>query len=137
MGFVLRNLPDMPVPSFAYTDRNDGRVFVIQIEDGVKHKKTIGHMTDSTPGKQRMVPNSYFQEKYQNLFGSLELDSYRVDTPKKVYTPKKAYIKTAKSLEKNMIKNRINNRNKIPISPVYCKNLNLYNSFHYKKQKSL
>jgi hypothetical protein len=72
----------------------------------------------------------------QNLFGSLKLDSYREDTPKKVYTPKKAYIKTAKSLEKYMIKNRINNQNKIPISPVYSKNLNLYNSFHCKKQKS-
>mgnify|MGYP002624356888 CR=1 FL=1 len=77
-----------------------------------------------------------FRENYQKLFGSLDLDSYRVDTPKKVYTPKKAYIKTTKSLEKKIIKNRINKQNKIPISPVYYKNINLYNSFHNKKKKS-
>ncbi|MBQ8095070.1 MAG: transposase [Clostridia bacterium] len=69
MGVVNRNLIDMPVPSFAYPDRNDGRVFVKPIEeDGKPHKRTIGHMTVSTPGQERMVPTFYFKEKYQDLY---------------------------------------------------------------------
>lgn len=68
MGIVNRNVPDMPVPSFAYPDRNDGRVYVKPIEeDGKVHKRTIGHMTVSTPGKERMIPTAYFRNKYQDL----------------------------------------------------------------------
>lgn len=59
----------MPVPKFAYSDRYDGRVFVRTIDDnGHWHKKTIGHMTVSTPGEQRMVPNLYFKEKYRDIY---------------------------------------------------------------------
>ena len=68
MSIVNRNVPDMPVPSFAYPDRNDGRVYVKPIEeDGKVHKRTIGHMTVSTPGKERMIPTAYFRNKYQDL----------------------------------------------------------------------
>ena len=69
MAAVDRNLPDMPVPNFAYTDRNDGRVFVRPVDpDGKVRKKTIGYMTVSTPGEERMIPNQYFKEKYRDLF---------------------------------------------------------------------
>ena len=69
MSTPYRNVHDMPVPSFAYTDRNDGRVFIKPIEeDGKPHKRTIGHMTVSTPGEERMIPSPYFREKYQNLY---------------------------------------------------------------------
>ena len=69
MGSTSRNKHDMPIPSFAYVDRNDGRVFIKPIgEDGKTHKRTIGHMTVSTPGEERMIPSPYFIEKYQNLY---------------------------------------------------------------------
>ena len=69
MAAVDRNLTDMPVPNFAYTDRNDGRVFVRPVDpDGKVRKKTIGYMTVSTPGEERMIPNQYFREKYRDLF---------------------------------------------------------------------
>lgn len=60
---------DMPVPGFAYRDRNDGRVFIFKVgSDGRRHKKTIGHMTVSEPGKERMIPNQYFRATYQNEY---------------------------------------------------------------------
>ena len=70
MSSVDRNIKDMPIPSFAYPDRFDGRVFIksVDSETGSVSKKTIGHMTDSTPGMERMVPNRYFKETYQDLF---------------------------------------------------------------------
>ena len=69
MATVNRNVKDMEVPSFAYKDRYDSRVFVLsKDEEGKLHKKTIGYMTDSTEGHERMVPNQYFIEKYQNLY---------------------------------------------------------------------
>ena len=115
---------------------NENSIIPIFAKNIIKKNQSFQRNRNNNLNVMNFSEKNIFKEKYQNLFGSLELDSYRADTPKKVYTPKKAYIKTAKSLEKNMIKNRINNRNKIPISPVYCKNLNLYNSFHYKKHKS-
>ena len=72
VGVVNRNMSDMPVPSFAYTDRNDGRVFVKTIgDDGKVHKRTIGHMTNSTLGTERMIPTQYFRDKYQNLYSEV------------------------------------------------------------------
>ena len=69
MSSVNRNVSDMPVPSFAYPDRNDGRVFIKSIgADGKTHKRTIGHMTVSTPGEERMIPNRYFQDKFRDLY---------------------------------------------------------------------
>ena len=69
MGVADRNLNDMPVPDFAYTDRNNGRVFVRPTDpDGRVRKRTIGYMTVSAPGNERMVPNQYFKEKYQDLY---------------------------------------------------------------------
>ena len=69
MSVVNRNIRDMPIPSFSYADRYDGRVFVKSIDDdGKTRKRTIGHMTDSTPGQERMVPNKYFKETYQDLW---------------------------------------------------------------------
>lgn len=69
MAYVDRNVPDMPVPDFAYTDRHDGRVFVRRVEpDGTERKKTIGYMTVSTPGQERMIPNQYFRDKYRDLY---------------------------------------------------------------------
>ena len=69
MSKVSRNLPDMPMPSFAYPDRHDGRVFILPIgDDGKKYKRTIGYMTVSTPGEERMVPNRYFRDTYQDLY---------------------------------------------------------------------
>ena len=116
---------------------NGNSITPIFTKNIIKKNQSFQRNRNNNLNVMNFSEKNIFKEKYQNLFGSLELDSYRVDTPKKVYTPKKAYIKTTKSLEKNMIQNRINNLNKIPISPVYCKNLNSYNSFHYKKQKSL
>ena len=69
MGAVNRNLQDMPMPDFAYPDRHDGRVFIYKYDDeGNRHKQTIGHLTVSTPNCERMIPNSYFRDTYQNLF---------------------------------------------------------------------
>ena len=115
---------------------NGNSIIPIFTKNIIKKNQSFQRNRNNNLNIMNFSEKNIFKEKYQNLFGSLELDSYRADTPKKIYTPKKAYIKTAKSLEKNMIQNRIINRNNIPISPVYCKNLNLYNSFHYKKQKS-
>ena len=51
MSSVYRNMKDMPVPSFAYPNRHDGTVFIITIDDeGGKHRKTIGALTNSMPG---------------------------------------------------------------------------------------
>ena len=33
MSTVNRNRKDMDVPSFAYTDRHDGRVFIYSLDD--------------------------------------------------------------------------------------------------------
>ena len=64
-----RNMKDMPVPEFAYSDRHDGRVFILPIEDdGKTHKRTIGHLTVSIPGEERMIPNRYFRDTYQELY---------------------------------------------------------------------
>ena len=69
MGVVYRNMKDMPVPSFAYPNRHDGSVFVIVVDDdGKKHRKTIGSLTSSVPGEERMVPNKYFKDVYQDLW---------------------------------------------------------------------
>jgi len=119
---------------FEINNRNS--IIPIFTKNIIKKNQTFQRNRNNNLNVMNFSEKNIFKDKYQNIFGSLELDSYRADTPKKVYTPKKAYIKTAKSLEKNIIQNRINNRNKIPISPVYCKNLSIYNSFHYKKQKS-
>ena len=69
MGKADRNAPDAPVPDFAYTDRHDGRVFV-RLLDGVGkyRKKTIGYLTDSAAGAERMIPNRYFRDKYRELY---------------------------------------------------------------------
>ena len=57
------------MPVFAYPDRHDGRVFILPIgDDGKKHKRTIGYMTVSTPGEERMIPNRYFRDTYQDLY---------------------------------------------------------------------
>ena len=69
MGKADRNAPDAPVPDFAYTDRHDGRVFVRLLDgDGKYRKKTIGYLTDSATGEERMIPNRYFREKYRELY---------------------------------------------------------------------
>lgn len=69
MGMVYRNLKDMPFPPFAYPDRHDGRVYIIVTdEDGKSRRRIIGHMTDSTPGQERMIPNDYFKSIYPDLF---------------------------------------------------------------------
>ena len=70
MGSVDRNRQSMPVPSFAYVDRFDGRVFICKVEDGMKRRKAIGYMTDSTPGKEMMVPNNYFRDTYKELYST-------------------------------------------------------------------
>lgn len=59
----------MPIPEFAYPDRHDGRVFILPVgDDGRKRKRTIGYMTVSTPGEERMIPNQYFRDTYQDLY---------------------------------------------------------------------
>ena len=59
MSSVDRSLPGMPVPAFAYPDRHDGRVFVRHTGmDGKPSKRTIGYLTDSTPGEEKMVPTA-------------------------------------------------------------------------------
>ena len=59
----------MRVPGFAFPDRHDGRVFILKVgSDGRRHKRTIGHMTVSDPGRERMVPNQYFRATYQNEY---------------------------------------------------------------------
>ena len=69
MGIVYRNLKDMQMPSFAYPDRHDGRVSIVTVdEEGRKRRKIIGHLTDSTKGNERMVPNDYFKTVYQDLW---------------------------------------------------------------------
>lgn len=71
MGIVYRNLKDMAVPSFAYPNRHDGSVFIITLDDeGKKHRKTIGALTVSTVGAERMVPNKYFKDVYQDLWNA-------------------------------------------------------------------
>ena len=66
---VFRNFTDMPVPDFAYTDRHDGRVFIKNYdENGKEHKLTIGYMTDDTKGKEKMIPNAHFRDKYPNIW---------------------------------------------------------------------
>ena len=69
MGTVYRNMKDMPVPSFAFPNRHDGTVFVVIVDDeGKKHRKTIGALTVSDPGREQMVPNRYFKDVYQDLW---------------------------------------------------------------------
>ena len=69
MSSVDRSLPGMPVPAFAYPDRHDGRVFVRHTgRDGKLSKRTIGYLTDSTPGEEKMVQNRYFRECYPDLY---------------------------------------------------------------------
>ena len=69
MSSTDRSLPGMPVPAFAYPDRHDGRVFVRHTgRDGKLSKRTIGYLTDSTPGEEKMVPNRYFRECYPELY---------------------------------------------------------------------
>lgn len=69
MGIVYRNMKDMPVPSFAYPNRHDGSVYVLVVDnDGKKHRKTIGSLTDPEAGRERMVPNRYFKDVYQDLW---------------------------------------------------------------------
>ncbi len=69
LGVVYHNSKDMPLPSIGYPDRHDGRVYIIIIdENGRKRRKTIGHMTCSTPGQERMVPNDYFKNVYHDLW---------------------------------------------------------------------
>ena len=69
MSDFIRNSGDMPIPDFAYTDRHEGRVFIFTIDDdGNRHKKVIGHITDSSEGNARMVPNKYFRDTYSDLF---------------------------------------------------------------------
>ena len=76
MAKVDRNVADMRVPDYAYTDRYDGRVFIFEIEkDGTKHKRTLGHMTDSTPGQERMIPSRYFRDHFQNEYKEAYPDS--------------------------------------------------------------
>ena len=69
MGKVYRNMKDMAVPSFAFPNRHDGSVYIIIIdENGKNHRKTIGALTDPTKGSERMVPNQYFKDVYQDLW---------------------------------------------------------------------
>lgn len=69
MGVVYRNMKDIPIPSFAFPNRYDGSVFVVTLDkDGKKHRKTIGALTCSEPGAERMVPNQYFKDVYQDLW---------------------------------------------------------------------
>jgi hypothetical protein len=62
-------MKDIPIPSFAFPNRHDGSVYVVTIDkDGKKHRKTIGALTHSEPGEERMVPNQYFKDVYQDLW---------------------------------------------------------------------
>ena len=71
MGTTFRNLKDMPIPDFAYPNRHDGSVYTVTIdESGKKHRKTIGSLTIDVPGQERMVPNSYFRDHYQELWNN-------------------------------------------------------------------
>ena len=69
MGITYRNLKDMPIPDFAYPNRHDGSVYIVSLDnEHNKRRKTIGHLTVDTPGSERMVPNQYFRDYYQNLW---------------------------------------------------------------------
>ena len=71
MGIVYRNIKDMDVPSFAYPNRHDGTVFIITVdENGCRHRKTIGALTIDDKGKERMSPNQYFKDHYQDLWNA-------------------------------------------------------------------
>ena len=69
MSAVNRNVKDMKMPYFGYPDRHDGRVTAKVIDqDGKEHKKIIGYLTVSDPGQERMIPNQYFKNTYQDLY---------------------------------------------------------------------
>ena len=69
MGSVYRNMKDMALPDFAYPNRHDGSVFIITVDEhGQRRRKTIGALTVSEAGSERMVPNKYFKEVYQDLW---------------------------------------------------------------------
>lgn len=60
---------DMAVPSFAYPNRHDGSVYIVMVdEDGKRRRRTIGGLTVATEGSERMVPNKYFRDHYQDLW---------------------------------------------------------------------
>ena len=93
MGVVYRNMKDMPVPSFAYPNRHDGSVFVVTIDnDGKKHRKTIGALTISAPGTERMVPNKYFKDVYQDLWNDAYPNKKRGDIQGKFQTTMKNQV---------------------------------------------
>ena len=44
-------------------------MYIITVdEEGRKHRKTIGGLTVETKGEERMVPNDYFKNVYQDLW---------------------------------------------------------------------
>ncbi|MBQ9008668.1 MAG: hypothetical protein IJ088_04970 [Clostridia bacterium] len=74
MGIVNQNERDMPVPSFAYTSRLLAYIITVDT-DGVRHRRTIGRLTDTTENEERMVPNYLFKEHYPLLCRRNGLDA--------------------------------------------------------------
>lgn len=65
MGHIFRNLPEIPIPDFAYVNRNDGRVFIItRDKENKRQHTTIGRAASMIT----MYPNDRFKFLYPDLW---------------------------------------------------------------------
>ena len=84
------------------------------------------------------ISTKMFNDRNQNIIRSIDVnnDYYLSNNSKKVYTPKKTYIRLGKSKEKNIFHRKINKRNQIPIGIEFFTNVNSFNNVYYNKNNS-
>ena len=79
MGKVYWNYDEIPIPSEAYTNTSDGRVYIKQVdESGKQHRLVIGHASSQIT----MTPNDAFKALYpgqwEKHYGAKDLFRYEI-----------------------------------------------------------
>jgi len=116
--------------NYIYTNKN----FLNNNNKNEILKRNLNNKLNSINNSTKNILN----ERNQNIIRSIDInnDYNTSNDSKKVYTPKKAYIRLGKSKEKNIFYRKINKRNQIPIGTEYFQSVNLFNNAYFKNNKS-
>ena len=125
-----KNNSESKINNYIYTNKN--------FSNNYNKNKILKRNVSNHLNAINISTKNMFNERNQNIIRSIDVnnDYYLSNDSKKVYTPKKTYIRLGKNKEKNIFHRKINKRNLIPIGIEYFTNVNSFNNIYYKKNKS-
>ena len=125
-----KNKSESKINNYIYTNKN----FSNNYNKNKIFKRNVSNNLNSI----NISTKNMLNERNQNIIRSIDVNSdyYLSNDSKKVYTPKKTYIRLGKSKEKNIFHKKINKRNLIPIGIDYFTNANSFNNIYYKNNNS-